>query len=54
MDAMEKGHTYLRKANKHWNILLTSLSNDLNGRTKTRKMGLQCVLKSEKDGAIVT
>jgi hypothetical protein len=54
MDAMEKGHTYLRKVNKHWNKLLTLFSNDLNGRSKTRKMDLQRVPKSEKDGAIVT
>jgi hypothetical protein len=39
MDAMEKGDTFLKKATKYWNILVTSLSNHLNGRTRCRRVG---------------
>ncbi len=49
MDVMEKGHTSLMRANKHWNILLTSLSNYLNGKTKAPP-GL---LPNQKDETIV-
>jgi len=35
MDVVEKGMTSLRKANRLWNIPLTSLSNHPNGRTRT-------------------
>jgi hypothetical protein len=48
-----KGHTSFKHVSKNWNILLTSLLNHLNGRTITRKMGLQGVLTNEEDGAIV-
>jgi hypothetical protein len=43
----------LRKANKYWNILLTLLSNHLNGRTKTKKVGLQGVPTKKEDAALV-
>ncbi len=34
MDAMEKGVTSMKKAKKHLNIPLTSLSNNLNHKIK--------------------
>jgi hypothetical protein len=54
MDAVEKGHTSLRKASMYWNIPFTSLSNHINGRTKSRKVGLQGMLIEVEDGAIVS
>jgi hypothetical protein len=50
---MERGHTSLRKTNMYWNILLTSFSNHLNGKTNTRKVGPQNVLTLKKDGTIM-
>jgi hypothetical protein len=37
----------------YWNIPLTSLSNHLNGRTKSKKVGPQGVLIEQEDVAIV-
>jgi len=39
MDAIENETTSLRKASKHWNIPLTSSSDHLYGKTKSRKLG---------------
>jgi len=44
IDAMERGHTCSRKANRYWNIMLTLLLDHLNGRIKIKKMGPQGVL----------
>jgi hypothetical protein len=49
MNVMHRGQTSFRKANKLWNILLTSLSNHLNGKTTTQKMGPAYVLIIRKD-----
>lgn len=46
---VERGHTYLKKASKYYNIMLTSLSYHLNGRTKSKKMNPQGVLIEQKD-----
>jgi hypothetical protein len=54
MDIMGRGHISLQKVAMYWNIPLTSLSNHLNGRTKSRKVGPQGVLIEQKDVAIVT
>jgi hypothetical protein len=44
MDVMERGHTFLKKANKYYNILVTSLSYHFNGKTISMKNGpLRCV-----------
>jgi len=37
MDVVEKGITSLRKASKHWNIPLTSMSNHLYGKQIPKK-----------------
>jgi hypothetical protein len=52
MDIMERGQTSLRKANRLWNIPLTSLSNHSNGKTTTQKMGPTCVLIKANDQTI--
>jgi hypothetical protein len=49
MDAIQNVTTSLRKANKHWNIPLTSLFNHLNGKTKSRKLGPTDMLIVNKD-----
>jgi hypothetical protein len=54
MDAVERGNTSLKKAIKYWNILVTSLSDHLNGRTKCRKVGPQGMLTKHEDEAMVT
>jgi hypothetical protein len=54
MDVVERGNTYLRKVAKYWNILVTSLSNHLNGRTRCKKVGPQSMLTKHEDELIVT
>jgi hypothetical protein len=49
LDVMKKGVTSLKKANKHWNIPLTFLSNHLNGKTRSRKYGPLGVLTFDED-----
>jgi hypothetical protein len=48
MDAVEIRTCYLRRANRSWNIHLHSLSNHLNGKTRSREMGLGGVLIEKK------
>jgi hypothetical protein len=45
MDVVENGTISLRRASKEWNIPLTSLSNHLYGKTRTRKFGPIGILK---------
>jgi hypothetical protein len=49
MDAIENGIISLMKASRHWNIHLTSLFNNLYGKTRFRKLGLVGMLIIEKD-----
>ncbi len=44
MDVVEKGHMFLQKVTRYWNIPFTSFSNRPNGRTRSRKVGPQDVL----------
>jgi hypothetical protein len=39
MDAIQRGTHPLKRANKSWNIPISSFTNHLNGKTKSRKMG---------------
>ncbi len=50
---MGRVHISLQKVAMYWNIPLTSLSNHLNGRTKSKKVGPQGVLIEQEDVAIV-
>jgi hypothetical protein len=52
MHVVEEWIHSLRRANKTWNIILSSFSNHLNGKTKSRKMGPRGVLIA-KEGAKV-
>jgi hypothetical protein len=53
MDVVERRTCYLRRANRSWNILLNSLFDHLNGKTRSRKMGLGGVLTKKKDIIVV-
>ncbi len=53
MDAIEGGNTTLKKANRLWNIPLNSLSNHLNGKTQTMKVGVR-ILTIKEDVTIIT
>jgi hypothetical protein len=50
MDVIERRENSIRKVSKSWN----SLFNHLNGRTKSRKMGLGGVLTKEEDTTVIT
>jgi hypothetical protein len=54
MDAIESGRTLLRQANKRWNISCTILLNHLNGKPRSRKCGLACVLVENEDEVVET
>jgi hypothetical protein len=43
MDIIENGTCSLRSASISWNICLNSLFNQLNDKTKSKKMGTKCV-----------
>ncbi len=40
MDVVERGSHSLRRANMSWNIPMSSFFNHLNGKTRSRNMGL--------------
>jgi hypothetical protein len=54
MDVVERGTHSLKRANKSWNIPMSSLSNHLNGKTRSKKMGPRRVLTNEEDSAMIT
>ncbi len=53
MDAIEHDITSLWGPDKFWGILVTSLSDHLNGKTKSRKIGPPGVLIEEEEGEVV-
>jgi hypothetical protein len=54
MDVIEKMTHYVRKASKSWNIPMSSLVEHLNGKTRSRKMGLGGVLTKKEDVIMIT
>ncbi len=54
MDAIQNATTSLRKANRHWNILFTSLFDHLNGKTKYKKPGPIGMLIVKENQVVVT
>jgi len=52
-DVVEKWIHSLRRANRAWNIPLSSFSNHLNGKTKSRKMGPKGVLIAKKGAKVM-
>jgi hypothetical protein len=53
MDVVEGGIISMRKASRHWNIPLISLSNHLYGKTTFRKPRPEGVLIEEEDQDVV-
>jgi hypothetical protein len=53
MDVVERSIISLWEANKFWGILITSLSDLLYGKTRSRKIGRLGVLTQEENEAIV-
>jgi len=53
MEVIKKGSHSLKKVNRSWNIPLTSLSNHLNEKTRSKKMRPTSVLIEEEDVVIV-
>jgi hypothetical protein len=53
MDVVERGTRSLRKANKSWNIPMSSLTNHLNGKTIFGNMGPGGVLIEEEDVVVI-
>jgi hypothetical protein len=49
MGVVERGTHSLRRANMSWNIPMNSNTDHLNGKTKSKKMGLGGVLTKEED-----
>jgi hypothetical protein len=52
MDAIKSGNTTLKKASRLWSIPLNSLSNHLNGKTRTMKVGIG-ILTIKEDVTII-
>jgi hypothetical protein len=48
INVVERGTRSLRKANKSWNISMSSLINHLNGKTRFGNMGPRGVFIEEK------
>jgi hypothetical protein len=53
MDIIQKRHFSMKRANQHWHIPLTSLSDHLNGKTRSRKVRPQGIVTNEKDVTMV-
>ncbi len=54
MDAIKNINVTLRKASRLWNLPLNSLFNILNGKTRTRKVGVKGVLTAREDVGMLT
>jgi hypothetical protein len=54
MDVIERRTHSIRKANKSWNIPMNSLVDHLNGKTRSKKMGLGGVLIEKEDVTVIT
>jgi hypothetical protein len=53
MDVVERGTHSLRRANRSWNIPMSSFFDHLNGKTRSKKMGIRGVLIEEKDVIVI-
>jgi hypothetical protein len=53
MDVVENGTYSLWRANMAWNIPMNSIFYHLNGKTRSRKMGLGGVLIEKKDATMI-
>jgi hypothetical protein len=53
MDVIKGGNTTLKKASRLWSIPLNSLSNHINGKTRTMKVGVG-ISTIKEDATIIT
>jgi hypothetical protein len=53
MDVVEIGRHSLRRANRSWNIPMSSFFDHLNGKTRFKKMGIRGVLIEEEDAIVI-
>jgi hypothetical protein len=53
MDVVERGRHSLRRANRSWNIPMRSFFDHLNGKTRSKKMGIRGVLIEEEDVIVI-
>jgi hypothetical protein len=53
MDVVDKRTHSLKKDIISWNILVISIANHLNGKTKSRKMGPKGVLTKKEDAIVI-
>jgi len=53
MDVVKRGAHSLRKASKLWNIPMNSFFYYMNGKTKSKKMGLGSVLTKKEDALVI-
>ncbi len=53
MDVVERGSHSLNRVNRSWNIPMSSLSNHLNGKTRSRKMGPRRVHIKVEDSLMI-
>ncbi len=54
MDVIGNDNIAFRKVNRLWSIPLSSLSNQLNGKTRTKKVRIEKVLLTKEDARKVT
>ncbi len=54
MDVVERGTHSLRRANRSWNIPMSSLFDHLCGKIRSRKIGPRGVLTKEEGLAVIT
>jgi hypothetical protein len=53
MNVVERGTLSLKRISKSWNILMSSIADHLNGKTRSRKMGLGGVLTKKEDVVMI-
>jgi hypothetical protein len=54
MDVVERRIHSSRKANKSWNIPMSSFFDHINGKTRSQKMGLGGVFTKVEDSTMIT
>jgi len=53
VDVVERWRHSIRRANRSWNIPMSSFFDHLNGKTRSKKMGIRGVLIEEEDVIVI-
>jgi len=53
MNVVERGTFSLKRTSKSWNIPMIFVADRLNGKTRSRKMGLRGVLTEKEDVVMI-